>query len=132
MKHVWTSCLTVAIVAAVTAGVVHTQQPAGGQGAAAARDQGRGGPETNTTRTNKEELLRWMTELSNWGRWGKDDELGTVNLITPEKRKEAAKLVKSGIVVSLASNRRPGKIGRGGPGPAFIGPPPESSTMDIN
>jgi kynurenine formamidase len=73
-----------------------------------------------------------MTELSNWGRWGKDDELGTVNLITPAKRKEAAKLVKSGIVVSLASNRRPGKIGRGGPGPAFIGPPPESSTMDIN
>ena len=33
---------------------------------------------------------RWMTELSNWGRWGKDDELGTLNLITPEKRLQAA------------------------------------------
>ena len=29
----------------------------------------------------------WQTELSNWGRWGKDDELGTLNLITPEKRR---------------------------------------------
>jgi hypothetical protein len=43
------------------------------------------------TRTSKEELERWMTELSNWGRWGKDDQLGTVNLITPEKRKQAAR-----------------------------------------
>ena len=24
----------------------------------------------------------WMTDLSNWGRWGSDDELGTLNLIT--------------------------------------------------
>ncbi len=24
-----------------------------------------------------------MTSLSNWGRWGADDELGTLNLITP-------------------------------------------------
>ena len=29
----------------------------------------------------------WQTELSNWGRWGKDDELGTLNLITPAKRR---------------------------------------------
>ncbi len=43
-----------------------------------------------------------MTELSNWGRWGKDDRLGAVNLITPEKRKAAAKLVKDGVTVSLA------------------------------
>ena len=28
--------------------------------------------------------------ISNWGRWGKDDQLGTVNLITDAKRKEAA------------------------------------------
>ena len=46
----------------------------------------------------------WMTELSNWGRWGDDDELGTLNLITPEKRKQAAKLVRTGISVSLARN----------------------------
>ncbi len=38
----------------------------------------------------------WQTELSNWGRWGKDDELGTLNLITPEKRRAALALVKDG------------------------------------
>jgi len=46
----------------------------------------------------------WMTELSNWGRWGADDELGTLNLITPQKRIEAAQLVRSGVSVSLAHN----------------------------
>lgn len=46
----------------------------------------------------------WMTELSNWGRWGDDDRLGAVNLITPEKRIEATKLVREGISVSLAHN----------------------------
>jgi kynurenine formamidase len=40
--------------------------------------------------------------FSNWGRWGADDELGTVNFITPEKRRAAAKLVRQGKVVSLA------------------------------
>jgi len=38
----------------------------------------------------------WLTDLSNWGRWGKDDELGTLNLVTPEKRKAALALVKEG------------------------------------
>ena len=45
---------------------------------------------------------KWKKELSNWGRWGKDDEKGTLNLITPEKRKAAAALVKDGVSVSLA------------------------------
>jgi kynurenine formamidase len=45
-----------------------------------------------------------VKELSNWGRWGKDDQLGTLNLITPEKRQQAAKLVKRGVSVSLARN----------------------------
>ena len=44
----------------------------------------------------------WMTELSNWGRWGKDDQMGTLNLITPAKRKNAARLVKDGVSVSMA------------------------------
>jgi kynurenine formamidase len=43
-----------------------------------------------------------VTELSNWGRWGKDDQLGTLNLITPAKRKQAATLVREGTSVSLA------------------------------
>ena len=45
----------------------------------------------------------WMTELSNWGRWGPDDELGALNLVTPAKRAEAARLVTEGFTVSLAS-----------------------------
>ena len=45
---------------------------------------------------------RWMTDLSNWGRWGKDDQIGTLNLITDAKRQQAAALAKRGIVVSLA------------------------------
>lgn len=50
------------------------------------------------------EYLRWQTELTNWGRWGKDDQMGALNLITPAKRKQAAGLVKEGVSVSLASN----------------------------
>ena len=49
-----------------------------------------------------ETLDTWMTEISNWGRWGADDQLGALNLITDEKRREAAALVKDGVSVSLA------------------------------
>ena len=52
--------------------------------------------------TTQAEYERWQKELSNWGRWGKDDELGTLNLVTPAKRKQAAALVKEGFSVSLA------------------------------
>ena len=50
----------------------------------------------------KADIEKMMTELSNWGRWGKDDQLGTINLITPAKRRAAAALVKEGFSVSLA------------------------------
>jgi kynurenine formamidase len=46
---------------------------------------------------------RWQVELSNWGRWGPDDEMGALNLITPDKRRTAAGLVRLGRTVSLAS-----------------------------
>ena len=48
------------------------------------------------------DYVRAMEELSNWGRWGEDDELGAANLITSEKRIQAAALVQEGISVSLA------------------------------
>jgi len=41
-------------------------------------------------------------QCSNWGRWGPEDELGTVNYITPEKIREATQLVRDGKVISLA------------------------------
>ena len=49
-----------------------------------------------------EQVNRWETELSNWDRWGKDDERGALNLITPQKEVQAARLVKDGVTVSLA------------------------------
>lgn len=39
--------------------------------------------------------------LSNWGRWGTDDERGTTNLITPERLVAAARLVRTGKVFDL-------------------------------
>jgi kynurenine formamidase len=45
---------------------------------------------------------RWRTELRNWGRWGPNDQKGTVNLITPAKILSATRLVKAGIAVSMA------------------------------
>jgi len=52
----------------------------------------------------KADVETMMTSLSNWGRWGREDELGALNLITPEKRKQAAGLVTDGVTVSLAHN----------------------------
>jgi kynurenine formamidase len=40
--------------------------------------------------------------VKNWGRWGPDDQLGTLNYITPEKVRDAARLVVSGRQVSMA------------------------------
>jgi kynurenine formamidase len=56
---------------------------------------------TVTTIPTHDEILGWFESLSNWGRWGVDDELGTLNLITAEKRRRAAGLVREGLVVSL-------------------------------
>ena len=36
---------------------------------------------------------QWKAELSNWGRWGADDEIGALNLVTPAKRLQAVALV---------------------------------------
>ncbi|MBM4183586.1 MAG: cyclase family protein [Gemmatimonadetes bacterium] len=47
-------------------------------------------------------IQQWEQELSNRGRWGPNDELGTLNLITPEKRVQAARLVTEGVSVSLS------------------------------
>jgi kynurenine formamidase len=41
-------------------------------------------------------------KLSNWGRWGKDDQRGALNFITDKKRAAAAKLVQAGESVSMA------------------------------
>lgn len=54
------------------------------------------------TAPSEELILTWFDELSNWGRWGEDDRLGTLNHLTPDKRIAAAGLVREGISVSCA------------------------------
>ena len=69
------------------------------------------GADSAASRTaSKSDFERWMTELSNWGRWGAADEAGTVNLITPARRKAAAALVTEGVSFSLSrdTDSRPG------------------------
>jgi kynurenine formamidase len=51
-----------------------------------------------------QELAALFAACSNAGRWGPDDELGTLNLITPATRRRAARLVTEGLSVSMASD----------------------------
>lgn len=48
------------------------------------------------------EVEDWYTTRRNWGRWGDDDQVGAVNLITARKRRAAAELVRNGRTVSLS------------------------------
>jgi kynurenine formamidase len=48
------------------------------------------------------EARTYLRSLSNWGRWGADDELGTLNLITPAARLAATALVRDGVSVTCA------------------------------
>lgn len=50
----------------------------------------------------QEEVLGYIPKVNNWGRWGRDDQLGTLNLITSKKRVQAASLVKDGLAVSCS------------------------------
>jgi hypothetical protein len=51
---------------------------------------------------DQSEVLEYFDRYSNWNRWGSDDELGTLNFVTAEKRVEASRLVRSGAVASCA------------------------------
>ena len=84
--------ISVGIVAAVVLAMANIETPAVQQASP---------PDQTVT---AEQYEQWKKDLSNWGRWGKDDEVGTVNLITPAKRKQAAALVKDGVSVSLAAD----------------------------
>ena len=65
-------------------------------------------------------LQNYINRCSNWGRWGPDDQLGTVNLITAEKVRDAAALVKVSKTISLtmpydAHGPQNGYLGRTNP-----------------
>jgi len=81
---------------------------------AAAQAPTRAAASRRTTRARDltdEELEAMFKRCSNTGRWGQDDERGTLNYITPAKRIAAAGLVKTGEVVSVARDlsTRPSK-----------------------
>ena len=69
------------------------------------------------TPPSREEVLGYLRDRRNWGRWGDDDQRGAINLITAEKRAAAARLVRSGRTVSL-SRDFPKTPGPGNPQPA--------------
>lgn len=50
----------------------------------------------------EEQVQEFFTSLSNWGKWGDADQLGALNYITPEKRAQAAGLVREGLTVSMS------------------------------
>src|SRR5947207_14373339 len=50
----------------------------------------------------QDEVLGYFSTLSNWGRWGDDDGLGTLNHITDDVRLAAARAVRHGRSVSCA------------------------------
>ena len=57
-----------------------------------------------------------LERLSNWGRWGPDDELGALNHITPEIRAAAAGLVRRGETFALGLPLTAGQGPQGGAG----------------
>ena len=89
--------LTVALVVAGLGSVMFGQRGASVPSGSAAQTVAR-------APRNVAEFDELFKQVSNWGRWGKDDQLGAANLVTEAKRKQAAALVKNGISVSLAHN----------------------------
>ena len=53
---------------------------------------------------NRQDMRDAAERYKNWGKWGPDDEVGTLNYTTPEDIVAATRLVKKGKVISLALN----------------------------
>ena len=56
------------------------------------------------TFNTKQDMKALFQQVSNWGRFGKDDERGTLNYLTADRTAAAAKLVKTGQSISCARN----------------------------
>jgi kynurenine formamidase len=57
---------------------------------------------SGSARIPRDEFERLFESLKNWGRWGPDDERGTLNYLTPDRVRDAAALVRTGRSVSLS------------------------------
>jgi kynurenine formamidase len=52
---------------------------------------------------SQDDLLNWMSsDLNTWGRWGSDDQKGTLNHLSNEKTLQAVSLVSEGLTISCA------------------------------
>jgi len=74
---------------------------------AVAAQPGTAAQRPDTRLPTREEAEGWYAKRRNWGRWGADDPMGAVNLITPQKRLRATGLAKTGRTVSLSRNFEP-------------------------
>ena len=74
----------------------------------------------------EEALAEARRKYRNWGRWGPDDALGTLNYIDDGKRAAAAALARAGRVFSLAV-----ELTRTGPGGGHQGSGPQSGGHQI-
>ena len=77
-------------------------------GAAASAQRGSSEPSRLSTSTraprNAAEFDELFQQVSNWGRWGKDDQLGAMNLVTAGQTRRRSALREIGETVSLAHN----------------------------
>lgn len=98
-----TGAVSTAAVCAIGAAAIGGQPPvqSGAQAEYVVLSPGPAGARMPRTAAEFDEVFK---QVSNWGRWGKDDQLGSVNLITAAKRKRAIALAKTGESVSLAHN----------------------------
>jgi len=64
----------------------------------------------------KKAIAEATEKLKNWGRWGKDDQIGTLNHVTPEDIVSAAGLIRTGKVFALGI-----PLDRGGPQTGLFG-----------
>ena len=113
-RRSWSASFIVVAIALV-GGTLHGQRTPAQPQRQAPRDQQsrvaerRSQDGSAASEVSKDQFDRWMTQLRNWGRWGKDDQLGALNLITPAKRQQAAALARAGTTVSLS---RPLALGK--------------------
>src|SRR5258708_12868964 len=52
-------------------------------------------------KAGKQAIAEATQQLKNWGRWGKDDQIGTLNHVRPEDIVKAARLIRTGKVFAL-------------------------------
>ena len=55
----------------------------------------------SVSKVDKAAVAEASKALSNWGRWGKDDHVGTLNHVTPQDIVDAAGLIRSGKVFAV-------------------------------